>query len=83
MGLRRDCGVSKREHMYHPSVILSPLPIGEVRLSQHRVIHNQQQDKSSKLELAGLKLPQTPKFECSNLIASIQFFKHCSLSASP
>jgi hypothetical protein len=30
-----DRGANKREHIYHPFVISSSIPIGEVRSSQH------------------------------------------------
>ena len=57
MGISRDRKANKGEHMYHSSVISSPLPIREVRSSHYLVVHNQHQDMLSELELVGLKSP--------------------------
>jgi hypothetical protein len=66
--------------MYHPSVISSLLPIGGVQPSQHWVVHNQQQNWSSGLELISLKSPWTLELECSKPIVSIQWLKYCGRS---
>jgi hypothetical protein len=51
VGLRRDRGGDKIDHMYHPCVISAPCIIVGFQPSQHQVVLSKQQDWSSKLQL--------------------------------